>query len=87
MLEEQIIPRKKYLIAPKAKLDSIVESINTKYGFAQAKATATYGEPIKHPTENKWMLIVDGQFYGDFTESDLEEYGVFELTEDWNNKL
>lgn len=83
MIDKIITPRKKYLIASKVKLESIIAGINVKYGFHEGKATVTYGEPIKHPTEDKWMLVIDEQFYTDFTESDLEEYGVTELSGDW----
>ena len=81
--EDNIVIRKKYLVASKSKLDSIIESINTKYNFSVGNSTETYGVPVKHPTEDKWMLVIDEQFYTDFTESDLEEYGVTELSGDW----
>ena len=85
MFNEDIIQeRKKYLIASKEILEKIISSINTKHGFEAGKNTTTYGEVIKHPTQNKWMLVVDSEFYSDFTQKDLMDYGVVELSKDWN---
>lgn len=83
--DANLIARKKYLIAPKSVLEGIISTINTKYGFGQGKATVTYGVPVKHPTQNKYMLTIDERFYNDFDKSIIEDYGVVELTEDWFN--
>ena len=75
---------KKYLVADKSVLESIVQEIDTQLGLPNDKAT-TYGTPFKHPNTEEYALLIDAAFYSYFSSEDLETYGVLELNESWIN--
>lgn len=71
---------KKYLVADKSVLESIVQEIDTQLGLPNDKAT-TYGKPVEHPTiSNKYYLVIDSAFYTLFSQEDLANYGTINLT-------
>jgi hypothetical protein len=47
--------------------------------------TNNYAEPRKHPTEDKWALVVEQRYEHAFTAEELAQ--AVELTEDWNPKI
>lgn len=47
--------------------------------------TENYANPQKHPTEDKWALVIEPRYEYAFTADELAE--SVELTEDWRPKI
>jgi hypothetical protein len=64
-------------------LNSRITNNCIEEGVWQDGITNNYCNPIKHPTEDKWAVVIDDNYVIFFTSEELQN--STHLTEDWFN--
>jgi len=62
-------------------LQAISDRITIAMGWTEGNKTEKYGNPLKHPVENKWLLKIDTYVEYLLTEEEKDMEGVY--TADW----